>query len=101
MISKCIKLTGNPVIFFRSFGWNNSTDIEKINESMEVYKAQLPLDIYTLLFESEFSFVEIDDVDEALEFCEDNFPESIDKCEKEFYIHYTIFNSEGQVITNN
>jgi hypothetical protein len=101
MVSEYVITLQKPVIFFRIYGWYNSKDTEKINESKEIYRQSLPLDIYTAMSEGEFVFVKIDNVDEAMEFCEDNFPESIDKCEKEFYIQYKVFNTKGQIVGNN
>ena len=101
MVSEYVLSLQKPVIFLRIYGWYNSENEEKINESKEIYRQQLPLDVYTAMLEGEFLFIKIDNIDEAMEFCEDNFPESIDKCEKEFYIQYKVFNTQGQVVGNN
>jgi hypothetical protein len=101
MVAKYVTMLGKPVIFIRTYGWNNYTDQEKIQQSKDLYKSTLPLDMYTTMEQCEFSVVEIDDIEEAIEFCEDNFPESSDKCEPEFYVQYQVFNVLGQVVANN
>jgi hypothetical protein len=101
MMAKYISLLGKPIIFLRSYGWNNCADSEKIEKSKELYKTFLPLDVYTTLTQCEFSVIEIGDVGEAIEFCEDSFPESFEKCNDEEYIHYKVFNAQGQVVANN
>lgn len=101
LIEEYANYTGKCVVYLRSYGWNNSDNIEKINESMEVYKNLLPLDMFTALHQSEFVFVTIEDIQEAINFFDEILPEDQSKCEKEFYIHYTIYNSLGQVIANN
>jgi hypothetical protein len=94
-------MIGKPHIYIRTYGWNNSTNVDKINESKEVYKNILPKDMFITLDQCEFSMIEVNDVKEAMEFCEDNFPDSSTECEPEFYIHYTIFNAEGQILESN
>jgi len=101
-IGESAKAKNRGVIFLRSWGWNNTKDIEQINASMELYKMRLPLDIYTALHQSEFVFVEIDNVVEAMEFCEDMFPQSqASTAEQAFYIFYAIYNDQGQIIASN
>ena len=101
MVSKYVSMLGKSIIFIRSYGWNNSDDEQKVQESKEIYKTTLPLDVYTTMDQCEFCVIEIDDVEEAIEFCEDSFPESSDKCELEFYIQYEVFNAQGQVVASN
>ena len=98
MVAKYVTMLGKPVIYIRSYGWNNTTDVEKIQTSMEIYKNLLPLDLYVTISQCEFSFVEIENIEEAIEFCEPLDPE---KCEPESYIQYTVFNVQGQVVANN
>lgn len=100
-IERCVESLGKPIIYLRSYGWNNSTNIEKINESMQAYKNILPSDMYDALFESEFVFLVLENIAEAIDFCEDIFPESQASCEKEFYIHFSIINELGQNIFSN
>lgn len=100
-IEKSVELIGKPVIFLRSYGWNNSTDVEKINNSMDVYRSMLPIDMFNALFQSEFVFLIIENIEEAIQFCEDTFPQSQAECEKEFYIHCSIINETGQTIYSN
>lgn len=101
MVDKYVSMLGKPVIFIRVHGWYNSDNTEKISQSKEVYKNTLPLDVYTTMEQSEFFVIEIDSVEEAIEFCEESFPESSEKCEKEFYVKYEVFNSQGQVVASN
>lgn len=89
------------VVYLRSYGWNNSDNVERINQSMDIYSNILPLDIFTALQQSEFVFISIDSIQEAIDFFDDVLPESQASCDKEDYIHYTIYNSLGQVIVNN
>lgn len=101
MVAKYVNMLGKPIIFIRAYGWNNCKDLQKIEQSKEIYKNSLPLDIYTTMEQCEFSVIEINDLEEAIEFCEDNFPESSDKCESEFYVYYKVFNAQGQVVASN
>ncbi len=101
MVAKYVSFLGKPVIYIRTYGWNNSENLEKINESKEIYKNMLPLDVFTTMEQCEFSVIEIDDVEEAIEFCEDSFPESAQNCEVEFYVQYEVFNAQGQVVASN
>ena len=101
MIEDYARSNETCVVYLRSYGWNNSDNVEKINESMDVYKNILPLDVFTALFQSEFVFVTIENIQEAMAFFDDVLPESQESCEKEYYIHYTIYNSLGQVVANN
>jgi len=101
-IERYAKAIGKSVIYLRSYGWNNSSNVDLINQSMEFYTAILPLDIFTSLHGSEFSFVEVDDVNEAAEFLETNFPKSQEACSVvEYYIHYSLYNDQGQLVLSN
>lgn len=93
---------GTALIYFRSYGWNNSSNVDAINASMDFYRDRLPLDLFTSLQNSEFVFVEVDDIEQAAEFLDTNFPESQESCATpEKYIHYTLYNSLGQSILSN
>lgn len=100
-ISEYAKKVEKPIAFIRVWGWNHSTDVEKINKSMEIYKDILPLDMYTMMHDSEFVFVQLEDIEQTVEFFESSFPESQSKCENEMYIFYAIYNSLGQIILSN
>lgn len=89
------------IVYFRAYGWHNSTDVDKINESMDVYRTVLPTDIFSELHESEYAIMEVDNLIETMDFLGENLPESQANCTKEYYIHYTIFNSIGQIIASN
>lgn len=95
-------LIGKPVVYLRSFGWNNSTNVESINESMSFYEQILPADVFVCLKNSEFVFMEVDDIEQAMIFLEDNFPKSqTDVGYPELYIHFSLYNALGQIILSN
>lgn len=100
-IEKYAQVTGKAVAYIRTYGWNNGKDIDKINQSMEVYSQILPLDMITVMRNSEFIFVEIENLEEAMQFFEDNFPQDQASCETEFYVHFSLYNSLGQLILSN
>jgi hypothetical protein len=101
-IESYAKMLGKPVIYFRTYGWNNSSNVEKINESMEIYKDLLPLDIFDTMKNTEFLFVEVDEIHKAEEFLLDNFPKSqSDVGYPELYIHFSLCNELGQIILSN
>ena len=37
------KAIGKPVVYLRSYGWNHSSDVTKINASRDVYKEFLQI----------------------------------------------------------
>lgn len=93
---------GKPVVYFRAYGWNNSSNVEAINASMELYKEILPLDLWTLLSQSEFVFMEVEDIEDTINFLDNNFPESQALTSTpENYIHYSLYNDLGQLIHSN
>ena len=100
-IGKYAGVVGKPLIFFRVYGWNNSTDVDAINSSIALYESMLPLDFTTLFRNSEYLVVEMDSLVEAEQFLVDNFPSSQAGCPKEQYIFYALYNEQGQVILDN
>jgi hypothetical protein len=101
-IERYAKLKGKPIIYLRSYGWNNSSNVDAINESMEFYKEILPDDMFYSLKNSEFVFVEVDDIYQAEEFLDDCLPKSqSDVASPEFYIHFSLYNELGQIILSN
>lgn len=100
-IEKYAIATGKAVAYIRTYGWNNGKDIDKINQSIEVYSQNLPPDMITVMKNSEFIFVEIDDIDVAMRFFEDNFPENQQDCDLEFYVHFSLYNNQGQIVLSN
>jgi hypothetical protein len=93
---------GKAVVYLRSYGWNNSSNVDAINASMDIYRDLLPTDLFTALKNSEFVFMEVDNIAETMEFLETNFPESQETTSiPENYIHYTLYNSIGQTIISN
>lgn len=90
------------VIFLRSTGWNSSSNVDAINASVEKYRLVLPVDILTSLQESEFAFIANDNVEEALEFCDDAFPASQSEVTTpEDYIFYAVYGPNGQILADN
>jgi hypothetical protein len=100
-IGRYAMLSGKPLIFFRVYGWNNSTDIDAINASMTLYNEILPLDFTTLFRDSEYLVVEMDKLVEAQQFLLDSFPLRQTDVPKEQYIFYALYNEQGQVILSN
>lgn len=93
---------GKPVVYFRSYGWNNSSNVDAINASMELYKEVLPLDLWTSLKQSEYVFMEVEDIEDTMNFLDHNFPESqAATTTAENYIHFSLYNAEGQIIHSN
>lgn len=100
-IGKYAALAGKPLIYFRVYGWNNSTDVPAINESIALYESMLPVDFTTLFKDSEYLVVEMESITEAEKFLTDNFPVSQEGVSKERYIFYALYNDQGQVIMDN
>lgn len=101
-IERYAALKGRAVVYFRSYGWNHSTNVDAINASREFYKGILPLDIWTALDNSEFAFMEVDDLEEVFEWLDGNFPASqATTTTPENYIHYSLYNAQGQLILSN
>jgi len=100
-IGRYAALAGKPLIFFRVYGWNNSTDVDAINSSIELYESMLPLDFTTLFKDSEYLVVEMESILEAEKFLLDNFPLRQEGTPTEQYIFYTLYNDQGQVIMDN
>ncbi|AOV58540.1 hypothetical protein T040910_035 [Synechococcus phage S-CAM3] len=100
-IGRYAALANKPLIFFRVYGWNNSTDVDAINASMTLYEDILPLDFTTLFKDSEYLVVEMESIIEAEQFLLDNFPQTQADVPKEQYIFYALYNDLGQVILSN
>jgi len=101
-IGASAKMQEKSIIFLRSTGWNSSSDVAAVQTSMDLYKTRMELDVWTALSESEYVFIICDDVNEALEYCEDIFPESQAACTKpENYIFYAVYGSNGQLLADN
>lgn len=95
-------LKGKDLLYLRSYGWNNTTDIEAINESYTVYQSILPADMWNALKQSEHVFVEVDDLNDTLDFVETSFPQSqATTTTQANYIYWCLVNKEGQIIGNN
>ena len=101
-IGESAKRQEKTIIFLRSTGWNNSTDVDAINASRELYKTRISLDIWTDLTQSEYVFIACDNTEEAFDFCEDVFPASQAACTRpEDYIFYAIYGPNGQLLSDN
>ena len=101
-IGKYAAAVGKAVVYFRAYGWNHSSDVDAINASMDLYKEILPIDIWTALSNSEFVFMEVDDIQETIDFLESNLPDSqATTTTPENYIHYSLYNDQGQIILSN
>ncbi len=101
LIQCFVEKTGKPLVFLRASGPHGTNDVDLANQAFNLYKEILDLEMYTLIFNNEFLFIEFDDIEEAVDFCEDHFPESQTSCPKEQYIHYSLYNASGQVILSN
>lgn len=100
-IEKYAQATGKCVAYIRTYGWNNTSDIDKINESISLYEDLLPTDFITVMKNSEFIFVEIEDISEAIDFFESYFPENQENCEPANYVHFSLYNHLGQIVLSN
>lgn len=102
-IEKYAQSTGKCVVYLRTYGWNHGTDMEKINQSIDVFSSIVPNDMMTVMRNSEFAFIEFDQegLGEVVSFFEDNFPADQSSCDPEFYIHYSVYNHLGQIILSN
>ena len=95
-------LKGKAVVYLRSTGWNASSDVDAINASQELYKDILPLDLWTLLKNSEHIFAEVDDFIDMRNFLDSNLPDSqAGTTTPENYIFYALYNSDGQLVSTN
>ena len=101
-IENYARMKGKPVVMLRSYGWNNSNDVDAINASYAVYESILPADMWAALKQSEYVFMEVDDMQMTIEFLEANLPSSqADTKTPENYIFYSVCNAEGQIIATN
>ena len=101
-IERYVASNNKSLIYLRSTGWNNSSDVDAINASRDLYKVRLSLDIWTDLTQSEHVFILCDNTEEAFDFCEDAFPESQAACTRpEDYIFYAIYGPNGQLLSDN
>jgi hypothetical protein len=101
-IGRHVALRGVPMIFIRSYGWNNTSDVDKINESRELYKGVLPLDLWMEMDRSEYNLIELESLDGVVDFLGDSFPESQASCtEPSQYVFYALYNDQGQIIESN
>ena len=92
-----------PVLFLRTTGWNNSSDVDKINASKAIYADTIPTDMYNQLINGEWHVTVLDEMSDIVKFLDDTFPESQAQVvdDPEMYIYYALFNDQGQVIDSN
>lgn len=101
-IESYARLANKPVVYYRSTGWNNSSNVDAINASYETYRTILPLDLWTALKQSEHVFMVVDSIEDTMTFVENNLPESqAGTSVPENYIFYSLCNAEGQTIASN
>lgn len=101
-VGRHVALRGVPMIYIRSYGWNNTSDVDKINESRALYKGILPLDLWTKMDQSEYNLIELESLDGVVDFLEDSFPESQALCtEPSQYVFFALYNDMGQIIESN
>ena len=92
-----------PVLFLRTTGWSNSSDVDKINASRAIYADTIPTDMYTQLVNGEWHVTVLDELSDIQQFVTDTFPESQAQVASnpEMYIFYALYNDQGQVIDSN
>ena len=92
-----------PVLFLRTTGWSNSSDVDKINASRAIYANTVPADIYNQLINGEWHVTVLDEMSDIQQFLIDTFPESQAQVASnpEMYIFYALYNDQGQVIDSN
>ena len=92
-----------PVLFLRTTGWNNSSDVDKINASKAIYADTVPTDMYNQLVNGEWHVTVLDELSDVQQFVTDTFPASQAQVAStpEMYIYYALFNDQGQVIDSN
>ena len=100
-IGRYAALAGKPLVFFRVYGWNNSTDVDAINASIALYDGMLPVDYMILFKDSEYVVLELEEMGDIMNFLQDNFPPQQEGTPTEQYIFYALYNAEGQVILDN
>jgi len=100
-IQSYISFSKKPFVFIRAVGPHSTNDVDVANQVFNLYKEILDNEMYTMIFNNEFVFVNFDSVEEALNYCEDRFPETQKTCPKEQFVYYAVYNSEGQVIDSN
>jgi hypothetical protein len=101
-IENYARMIEKPVVMFRSYGWNHSTDVDAINASYAVYEDILPTDLWTSLKQSEYVFMEVSDLDDTILFLESCLPSSqAETATPENYIFYSLCNAQGQIIASN
>jgi hypothetical protein len=101
MLGEFAKTKNTVLVYFRVYGLINSNNLEKIDYYKKIYKSILPPDLYTVLINNEQCFVEFEDLEKAIDFCDDNFPSSTKEGELEAYIHFKVFNNIGQIVSQN
>ena len=92
-----------PVLFIQTTGWNNSSDVDKINASKAIYADTVPTDMYNQVVNGEWHVTVLDELSDVEQFLDDTFPTSQAQVASnpEMYIYYALFNDQGQVIDSN
>jgi hypothetical protein len=100
-IGRYAALAKKPLVYFRVYGWNNSTDVDAINSSIAIYNEMLPVDYMILFKDSEHVVLELEEMGDVMNFLQDSFPAQQEGTPTEQYIFYALYNDEGQVILDN
>lgn len=100
-IGRYAALAGKPLVYFRVYGWNNSTNVDAINSSIALYNDTLPVDYMVLFKDSEHVVLELEEMGDVMNFLQDSFPAQQEGTPTEQYIFYALYNTEGQVILDN
>lgn len=103
IIGKYAAKIQKPVLFLQTTGWNNSSDVDKINASKAIYADTVPSDMYNQLVNGEWHVTVLDELSDIVQFLDDTFPTSQAQVadDPEMYIYYVLFNDQGQAIESN
>jgi len=94
---------GNALVLLRTVGPDNVEDHDKANAIYSAYYLNMQSEqpeIFDTLLYNEFTFVEFDTEDEALEFVQNNFPGVVTD-DLDYFIQYVVFVDGGIAQTNN
>lgn len=90
-----------PTVLIRGVGPHNEVDSEKSKAAFELYKNMLPDEVYVAFSQDEFITVSFNTSEEAIDFCEDNFPVNKDKCPSSQYVQVWAYNESGELLYSN
>lgn len=93
----------NALVLLRTVGPDNVTDDVKANQIYSAYYLNMQTEhpgIFDKLLYNEFTFVEFDTEQEALDFVIDNFPNTVTD-DLDYFVQYVVFYSGAVIRTNN